>query len=123
MEILDAFEFLDSHAHAFFMDNIAWSQKKAYYVDYIEDAPHYSKDFTVGQVIKDKQKFKYVFDFGTEWVFQCRVLKILDEPYTEEYGEVIRSKGEAPNQYGFDLDDEDFDFGFDVGDFDFDDEE
>ena len=87
--------------------------KKAYYVDYIEDAPHYSNDFTAGQVIKDKQKFKCVFDFGTEWVFQCGVLKILDEPYTEKYGEVIRSKGEAPNQYGFDFDDEDFDFDFD----------
>ena len=43
------------------------------------------------------QKFKYVFDFGDEWVFQCKVLKVLDE----ETGEtaVVRSKGEAPAQY------------------------
>lgn len=29
-EILYAFEFIDDHAHAFFMDNRAWSQEQAY---------------------------------------------------------------------------------------------
>ena len=29
--ILEAFEFMDDHAHAFFMDNKTWSQYDAYY--------------------------------------------------------------------------------------------
>lgn len=45
---------------------------------------------------KEKQ-FKFLFDFGDEWLFQCKVLRVLKEG-TEE-PEVIKSKGEAPKQY------------------------
>ena len=42
-------------------------------------------------------KFKYVFDFGEEWSFQCKVLRVLEEPCGKPA--VIRSIGEAPEQY------------------------
>ena len=50
------------------------------------------------------KKFKYLFDFGDHWVFQCRVLKELDEKTASAH--VIRSVGEAPEQVP-DWDDDD----------------
>lgn len=96
--ILQAFDFFNDHAHAFFMDNRIWSEEDCYYISGIESyfrttekTPLYRTGLYVGK------KFKFVFDFGDEWVFQCKVLKIEDE--TKVIPEVIRSKGEAPLQY------------------------
>lgn len=103
--ILDAFEFIDDHAHAFFMDNRAWSDVSSYYSDMIEDENRYTNDYELERVgIFIGEKFKYIFDFGDEWTFQCKVLKVIDE-ITEE-PVVVRSKGEAPQQYG----DEDWEY-------------
>ena len=52
------------------------------------------------------RKFKYVFDFGDDWTFQCRVLRELDEITAEPV--IIRKKGEAPPQYP-EWDEEDWD--------------
>ena len=52
----------------------------------------------IADVLKEKQKFIYLFDFGDEWRFSCKVLKIEDG--TQKNAEVVRSKGEAPPQYG-----------------------
>lgn len=97
--ILDAFAFVDDHAHAFFMDNRLWSDVDSFYSDMIEDASHYTTDYTLERIALTVGKtFKYVFDFGEEWVFQCKVLRVLEES-TVEAG-VVRSKGEPPEQYG-----------------------
>lgn len=58
------------------MDNKVWSQEQAYYSKIINDADKFSVDYTVGQVLKDKQKFKYVFDLGAEGLLQWSVLRI-----------------------------------------------
>lgn len=108
--IIDAFEFFDDHAHAFFMDNVAWSDRSAYYSDVIEDEEAYTKDYRLEDLdFAVNMKFKYIFDFGDEWVFQCRILKILEEK-TEE-PKMVRSKGEAPSQYACadDFEDEELD--------------
>ncbi|WP_370784771.1 IS1096 element passenger TnpR family protein [Ruminococcus callidus] len=42
-------------------------------------------------------KFKFVFDFGDDWEFQCRVLRIIDEDTDEAM--MIRVVGESPEQY------------------------
>jgi hypothetical protein len=47
---------------------------------------------------REGHKFKHLFDFGDEWVFQCRVLKALADACPQPL--VVRSKGEAPEQYG-----------------------
>ena len=47
-----------------------------------------------------------MFDFGDDWIFQCRVLKELNE--ITPHPQVIRSKGDAPEQYP-DWDNEDDD--------------
>lgn len=96
--ILEAFGFDDDHAHAFFMDNIKWSEADCYYVEGIERYYRTTKKYRLNQVglYKGKQ-FKYVFDFGDEWTFQCKVLQILDAETIEPV--VVRTKGEAPEQY------------------------
>jgi len=96
--ILDAFEFDNDHPHAFFMDNKIFSRWNCYYVRGVEDYHPKTDETSLEDTgVQVGQKFKYLFDFGDEWIFQCKVLKELDEP--TKYPEVIRSKGEAPEQY------------------------
>lgn len=98
--ILDAFNFMDDHAHAFFMDNKIWSELDCYYMDGIEDYYRTTDRYNLKQAgLYKGKKFKYVFDFGDEWAFQCKVLKIVEESTDEPW--VVRSKGEAPDQYGY----------------------
>lgn len=96
--IIDAFEFDDDHEHAFFMDNRVWSHESYFFSAPIrpgEPTTRKSKLEKLGLV--KGSKFKYLFDFGDEWVFQCKVLQILDEATPKPI--VVRSVGEAPEQY------------------------
>lgn len=98
--ILNAFEFEDDHAHAFFMDNKIWSESDCYYVKGIEEYYRTTDRYNLNQVGLYKGKlFKYVFDFGDEWTFQCKVLRVVEESIDKSL--IIRSKGEAPDQYGY----------------------
>lgn len=104
--IIDAFDFMDDHAHAFFMDNRAWSDWDCYYMEGMEEGYGQStrkcKLYQL-DLYKGKQ-FKYVFDFGDEWTFQCKVLRVLEEETA--IPRIVRSKGEPPEQYGSDWDDD-----------------
>lgn len=96
--ILDAFGFMDDHAHAFFMDNKRWSDADSYYAEGIDDFRPRTQRIRLGKAgLRKGKSFKYVFDFGDEWMFQCQVLRIVEEP--TPFPKVIRSKGEAPMQY------------------------
>ncbi len=96
--ILKAFEFDDDHMHAFFMDNKLWSQWNCYVSSKSEPTDRLSKRYSLQQTgLAKGKKFLYLFDFGDEWVFQCKVLREIDE--TTDIPGVIRSVGEAPAQY------------------------
>ena len=96
--ILKAFEFEDDHEHAFFMDNHVWSSADAYFSSKAEVGDRLTKKYTLKKLKLAKgQKFKYVFDFGDEWEFQCKVLRELEEDAKTPL--VIRSVGESPEQY------------------------
>lgn len=96
--ILKAFEFEDDHEHAFFMDNHVWSSADAYFSSKAESGDRLTKKYTLEKLQLAKgQKFKYVFDFGDEWEFQCKVLRELEEDTKTPL--VIRSVGESPEQY------------------------
>ena len=112
--ILQAFAFDDDHMHAFFMDNVAWSEADCYYMDAMDeededddDNERHTCDYGLRRVMRVGSKFKYVFDFGDNWQFQCRVLseKTWDAPSPQDdpldsYALVIHEVGEAPVQYG-----------------------
>ena len=96
--ILNAFDFDDDHAHAFFMDDRYWSGVRAYYADCVDEAEKYSSDVTLRQLQLEKEdKFKFLFDFGDQWRFQCKVLRELEE--NTDIPGVVRAVGEAPEQY------------------------
>lgn len=96
--ILSAFDFDDDHAYAFFMDNKLWSKNDCYYIKGMyEDVPDTAGcTLSQAELYKDK-RFKYLFDFGDEWVFQCKVLRVLQDK--TEAARVISKKGKAPKQY------------------------
>jgi len=109
--ILQAFAFDDDHMHAFFMDNKAWSEADCYYMNPMDEKEgndeRHTCDYMLHQVMQTGSKFKYVFDFGDNWQFQCKVLseKPWDAPspgdtLLDSYALVLREVGEAPAQYG-----------------------
>ncbi len=111
--ILEAFDFIDDHAHAFFMNNRPWDQSAAYYCPEIaedEDEDEFlgeTDDVTLDELgLAVGSRFMYIFDFGHEWRFALRVLKVLPEATDE--ASVTRSFGAAPVQYGDD-EEEDWD--------------
>ena len=102
--ILDAFEFDDDHCHAFFMDDRYWSDFAAYFSDDMDEGCRISYKMPLGRLgLKKGDKFKYLFDFGDEWRFQCRVMQELEEKTRNS--RVIKSVGDSPAQYP-DWDDE-----------------
>lgn len=104
--ILWAFRFDNDHLHAFFMNNRAWDDTACYSSPYAEDGCPTTDKYTIQSVgLKVGQKFLYIFDFGNEWRFECKVLKILDEDTKQT--ELIRIRGKAPEQYP-EYDEEDY---------------
>lgn len=96
--IISAFDFEDDHAHAFFMDNHYWSGYAAFFSMKMRGDERLTKSYKLEKLNLSKgDQFKYVFDFGDEWRFQCKVLREVDEQL--DVPRVIRSVGESPEQY------------------------
>jgi len=96
--IINAFDFEDDHAHAFFMDNHYWSGYAAFFSMKMHGDERLTKSYKLEKLNLTKgDQFKYVFDFGDEWRFQCKVLRELEE--LSDIPRIIRSVGESPEQY------------------------
>lgn len=95
--ILAAFDMEDDHAHAFFLDDRTWSPYEAYFSMKMRGEERLTTEHTLEKcgLAKDS-RFKYLFDFGDEICFQCKILRELEER-TDIPG-VIRSVGNAPRQ-------------------------
>jgi hypothetical protein len=95
--IVDSFAYEDDNSHAFFMDNKAWSDEDSYYMQGLEgmtDEVRFTDSYKLSEVgLEEGKRFLYIFDFGEEHRFNCRVLKML-EGKTEK-PEVIKRAGEA----------------------------
>ena len=96
--IISAFDFEDDHGHAFFMDNKYWSSGAAYFSSEMRNSNGTTKKAKLEKLRLSKgTQFKYIFDFGDEWRFQCKVLREVDEP--ADIPRVIRRVGDSPEQY------------------------
>ena len=107
--ILNAFEFFDDHLHSFFMSYRAWDQDSEYACpggDLDEDGVRGSSDkVKLSKFCLSKgSKFLYIFDYGDEWRFQIKVLRVVNEP--TKIPIVLKRVG-AVSQYGYDVDEED----------------
>ena len=70
----------------------------AYYSDDMDEGCRMSYKMPLGRLGLEKgDKFKYLFDFGDEWRFQCRVMQELEEK-TKSF-RVIKAVGDPPAQY------------------------
>ena len=56
-----------------------------------------AKNRSYSNGLEKGDKFKYLFDFGDEWRFQCRVMQELEEK-TKSF-RVIKAVGDPPAQY------------------------
>ncbi len=96
--ILGAFDFEDDHAHAFFMDNHWWSEGAAFFSMKLHGDERLTKSYKLEKLGLSKgSQFKYIFDFGEEWRFQCKLLREIEEQTAKPT--VIKSVGVAPEQY------------------------
>lgn len=98
--ILWAFEFDNDHAHAFYMNNRAWSRDDCYYMAEVDEDEKYRHtcDYRIYQLgLQKGDAFKFVFDFGESWEFQCKVLRIEDTDTKNAV--LIRRVGKSPEQY------------------------
>lgn len=94
-----AVEFDDDHLYAFFMDNKAWSGKAAIYSPRDDLSRHTADKITLRACsLSIGSKFLYLYDFGDEWRFSCRVTSTIDLRTQEPC--VVKSKGTPPSQYG-----------------------
>lgn len=114
--ILNEFEFDDDHLHAFFMSNRGWDNHDCYYSKHADEGPFTDDVTLIKAELAEGKKFLYIFDFGEEWRFNCRVLHQIDEPTPEPI--CIRAKGDPPMQYEDEDDcDEEEDWDEDEDDF------
>lgn len=80
------------------MNNRAWDGNKCYSSRYAEDGCPDTDNCRLQFIgLEVGQKFLYIFDFGEEWHFQCKILQVLYED--TKCPEIVRTKGIAPPQY------------------------
>ncbi len=97
--ILWAFDFKHDHLYSFFMDNIWWSPDAEYRSPFDGEPPSADRVKLAKLRLEKGQAFKFVFDYGDEWRFQCKVLQILNERTDDT--EIVRMKGAPPEQYPY----------------------
>lgn len=98
LAILDAFQLEDNQYHAFFMNNHSWSIQDCYFMEGIQGTNPCTSDYTLDQMgLYQGKSFKYIFDFKNKWIFQCKILRILNND--TDFPIVIRTKGIATNPY------------------------
>lgn len=79
--ILDAFDIDDDHLHAFFMDNKPWGQSRRACFSHSFAEEHRRGDPTDMVSLfmfnlKKGSEFIYLFDYGDELTFKCKILRI-----------------------------------------------
>ena len=79
------------------MDNQPYSRWNAYYSRGAEEHPTTDQVILAETGMMVGKKFKYLFDFGDDWTFQCKVLRKLDE--VTPTPKIVRRKGDSPSQY------------------------
>ncbi|MEB8419027.1 plasmid pRiA4b ORF-3 family protein [Enterococcus casseliflavus] len=64
----------------------------------MDDEYRHTCDYKLCQLgLKKGDTFKFIFDFGDDWRFQCKVLRIIYDDMEEE--KIIKRVGKSPEQY------------------------
>ena len=98
--ILNSVDFMDDHLHSFFMNNSAWDEDSEYACPgcELDGARGYTDKVKLSKFKLSKgDRFKYIFDYGDDWRFQIKVLRVIDEPTKTPL--ILKSVGSI-SQYG-----------------------
>jgi hypothetical protein len=110
-----AFGFTDPHLWSFFLSGKAWDSTSEYAL-LAEPDPfggpraRSAKRTRLRDVplpgVSGKKEFLFLFDYGDEWHFGVKLLRIRDqvEPGAS-YPQIVANQGEAPAQYVYEEDD------------------
>jgi hypothetical protein len=107
--IIRSVGFYDDHLHSFFMNNRAWDSDAEFACPGSEPdgARGFSDKVKLSKFRLSKgDKFLYIFDYGDDWRFQIKVLRVIDDP--TKMPVVLKSVG-GVSQYGYDEDKDDGD--------------
>ena len=99
LAIQEAFDFDDDHLYAFY---IGGKRKtgKAIYCAYVEEEGKTADKIKIYDLgLFRGQKIFYLFDFGDEWWFDIKLLKIDKESVLPLQPVIVGSEGESPEQY------------------------
>ena len=118
--IPDAFDFDDPHRWSFFLSGRAWDDATEYALA-SERGPFQEGEARLARKVRirdvpypgtdGKKEFLFLFDYGDEWHFGVKLVRIADtlEPKAQ-YPRIVASQGASPPQYpGIDEDEEDED--------------
>lgn len=96
--IQQAVNFGNDHLYAFYLDNKLHSRFS--YQSPMSDYGISANTILIGDLpMSEGHTFIYYFDFGFSWVFEVVLEKIDSHSLALEHGQIIESKGEAPEQY------------------------
>jgi hypothetical protein len=93
-----AFNFDDDHLYSFFLSGKAWSQPRIN--SPYHDEPPFACDVLISDAgLREKQKILYLFDYGDCWRFDVKLLSVSKSSDIPENPRIVKSVGEAPEQY------------------------
>ena len=96
--ILQAVDFDSDHLDMFSYKNQLGRTVQAFH-PYMDDSPT-TEEVKIGDLpLVPGSMMEYVFDFGDHWEFQVQLEEINTDDSRDDYGEIIASKGKAPEQY------------------------
>lgn len=110
--IQEAFNFDNDHLYAFYMDGKRYS-RNAYHSPMGDEEP-FTDEAIIGELgLYVGQKILYYFDYGDSWEFAVQLLAMDEGERPLKEPKIIEVKGEAPEQYPFDEEDDFDDFEID----------
>ena len=113
LAIQNAFDFDNDHLYAFYLDGKERSRRSVN-APYSNEPP-FTDEVLISEVgLRVKQRFLYLFDFGDQWRFDVTLLSIKSSEDVPTRPVIVKSVGEAPEQYP--LYDDDWDEEWNEGD-------
>lgn len=101
MAIQEAFDFDNDHLYAFYVGGNKRTGKPIYCPE-VEEKGKNTEEVTIADCrLFRGQKIFYLFDFGDEWWFDIKLLKIDKESPELSRSVIIESQGKSPEQYHY----------------------
>jgi hypothetical protein len=98
-EIVKSFDFDSDHLFHFANGKNSRTTTELYEYGYEDIMGISTEDVVVGQVFTEKKKMYFTFDYGDNWHFVVKCLKVEDVKPNEDLPSVFNIQGEAPEQY------------------------